>query len=64
MSKSSIEWGINEIIKENFKNVELWVLEKNIRARKFYEKTGFNSDNTFQITDSGKELRYIKVKEI
>jgi ribosomal protein S18 acetylase RimI-like enzyme len=58
------EWGVREIIKENFKNIELWVLEKNVRARSFYKKVGFKYDNTFQITDSGKELRYIKVKDI
>jgi RimJ/RimL family protein N-acetyltransferase len=63
-SKELIEWGIREIIKENFNNIELWVLEKNVRGRSFYEKVGFKYDNTFQITDSGKELRYIKVKDI
>lgn len=61
VSKELIEWGINEIIAENFKNIELWVLEKNLRARSFYEKVEFKYDNTFQVTDSGKELRYIKV---
>ncbi len=64
VSKELIEWGINEIIKENFKNIELWVLEKNIRARCFYEKMGFKYDNTYQIIESGKELRYIKVKDM
>ena len=53
------EWGINEIKKEGFKNIELWVLEKNIRAKSFYERVGFKYDNTFQVNDSGKELRYI-----
>jgi RimJ/RimL family protein N-acetyltransferase len=64
VAKELIEWGINEILKENFTNIELWVLEENIRARNFYEKVGFKNDNTFQITNMGKELRelrYIKV---
>lgn len=61
VSKELTEWGIREVVKENFKNIELWVLEKNTRARSFYEKMGFKFDNTFQITDSGKELRYIKI---
>lgn len=61
VAKELMEWGINEIVKENFKNIELWVLEENIRARKFYEKIGFKYDNTFQVTDSGKELCYIKI---
>ncbi|WP_017415390.1 GNAT family N-acetyltransferase [Clostridium tunisiense] len=62
ISKELIEWGINEILKEGLTNIELWVLEKNIRARNFYEKIGFKYDNTFRITDMGKdlkELRYI-----
>lgn len=64
IAKELMEWGINEILKENFTNIELWVLEENIRARKFYEKMGFKHDNTVQIIDMGKELkelRYIKV---
>lgn len=60
IAKELVDWGINEIVKENYKNIELWVLEENIRARKFYEKIGFKSDNSFQETDSGKELRYYK----
>jgi RimJ/RimL family protein N-acetyltransferase len=63
ISKELIEWGINEILKDNFTNIELWVLEENLRARNFYEKIGFKYDNTFQIINMGKEfkeLRYIK----
>ena len=64
MAKELMEWGINEILKENFSNIELWVLEENTRAKKFYEKIGFKHDNTVQIINMGKELkelRYIKV---
>jgi len=64
MAKELMEWGINEILKENFSNIELWVLEENISAKKFYEKIGFKHDNTVQIINMGKELkelRYIKV---
>jgi RimJ/RimL family protein N-acetyltransferase len=60
VAKELMEWGINEILKENFVNIELWVLEENMRAIKFYEKMGFKHDNTVQTTDMGKELRYIK----
>ena len=66
ISKELIEWGINEILKENFSTIELWVLEENVRARNFYEKIGFKHDNTVQITNMDKELkelRYIKVEE-
>ncbi|WP_156774438.1 N-acetyltransferase [Alkaliphilus oremlandii] len=51
--------------KEDFSNVEFWVLEDNIRARRFYEKIGFRYDNTIQIIDMGKklrELRYIRTQ--
>lgn len=61
-AKELMEWGINEILKENFVNIELWVLEENIRAIKFYEKMGFKHDNTAQTINIGielKELRYI-----
>ena len=64
IAKELMEWGINEILRENFTNIELWVLEENMRARKFYEKIGFKHDNTFRIINMGKELkelRYIKV---
>lgn len=61
VAKELVEWGISEILKENFTNIELWVLEENIRARNFYQKMGFKYDTIFQITNMGKELRYIKV---
>lgn len=61
VAEELIKWGINEITKENFKNIELWVLEENMRARRFYEKIGFKNDNVFQVIDNEKELRYIKM---
>lgn len=63
-AKELMKWGINEILKENITNIELWVLEENIRARNFYEKMGFKYDNTFQTINMDKELkelRYIRV---
>ena len=59
-AKDLIEWGINEIKRTGIKNIELWVLEENMRARSFYEKIGFKHDNTSMMSDSGDiELRYI-----
>lgn len=66
VAEELIEWVIKEILNEHFTNIELWVLEENMRARNFYEKMGFKHDNTFQISNTGKELkelRYIKVKD-
>lgn len=63
ISRELMEWGFNEIFQDNFKNIELWVLEENLRARKFYEKMGFKPDNKFQMINMGrelKEIRYIK----
>ena len=64
IAEELMEWGINEILKENITNIELWVLEDNLRARKFYEKIGFKHGNTVQMISMGKELkelRYIKI---
>ncbi|GFZ33268.1 N-acetyltransferase [Clostridium zeae] len=51
-----IKWGLNELKKRNYKRVTLWVLEENIRARKFYEKIGFRHDGTVKEITIGKKL--------
>jgi len=63
----------SESLKAAFKNIipddvlnEDFSIERRTaqRARRFYEKMGFNYDDTVQIIDMGKELRelrYIKV---
>ncbi len=60
ISKELIQWGINEIHNTGMKKIELWVLEENMRARKFYEKMGFKNDNVYEIIDSGKELKELR----
>lgn len=60
-----IQWGINELRKRSYKEITLWVLEENIRARRFYEKIGFYHDRTVKEINIGKELKeYRYVKEI
>ncbi len=60
-----IQWGINELRKRNYTEITLWVLEENIRARRFYEKIGFYHDGTVKEINIGKELKeYRYVKEI
>ncbi len=49
-------WGINELKKRNYNQVTLWVLEKNINARKFYEKLGFRHDGTVKEITIGEKL--------
>ncbi len=41
IGKQLLDKTISELSNLNFKNIFLWVLEENIRARKFYEKSGF-----------------------
>ena len=51
---------IKELYKLGFNKILLWVLEDNIRARKFYEKNGFVCSEEF-LNDNigGKELREV-----
>ena len=62
--KNLIEACIYELKKLGFKNVLLWVLEENYRARHFYEKNGFvaNGDFMDDIIDGKavREIMYIK----
>ncbi|WP_346886640.1 GNAT family N-acetyltransferase [Clostridium sp. UBA4395] len=60
-----IRWGMNELRKRSYKEITLWVLEENIRARRFYEKIGFYHDGTVKEINIGKKLKeYRYVKEI
>jgi ribosomal protein S18 acetylase RimI-like enzyme len=38
-------------VKSGFTEITLWVLEKNIRARRFYERAGFSPDGAVNILD-------------
>lgn len=51
---------IYELNKIGYDNILLWVLEENKRARRFYEKNGFNCSEVF-LNDNigGKELREV-----
>lgn len=62
--KTMLSWGLEELGARGFLKVTLWVLEDNMRARKFYEKQGFRFDGTVKEIKIGKqlnEIRYIKV---
>ena len=59
-----ISWGINELIYRGYRKISLWVLEENLSARKFYEKIGFEHDDTIKEINIGKKLneyRYTKI---
>lgn len=54
--KQIFSWGINEIKSRGFKKVILWVLEENIRARRFYEKNDFIHDGQKMEEEMGKKI--------
>ena len=61
--KKLLDAVIQELIKLGYDDIFLWVLEDNIRARKFYEKSGFLLSK-YYIDDNigGKELREIQYR--
>ena len=51
----------NELQKQGFKEVFLWVLEENDKARRFYERIGFVcSEDYLDDNIGGKELREVR----
>lgn len=62
--KKLFEATVKELILLGHKNIFLWVLEENTRARSFYEKQGFKLSNNFINLNMGgknlKELAYTK----
>ena len=52
---------MNELKKQGFNDVFLWVLEENSIARQFYENYGFNCSNDY-LDDNigGKDLREVR----
>ena len=52
---------LNELNRQGFEEAFLWVLEKNERARRFYEKAGFEcTDDVTTDVIGGKELREVR----
>ncbi len=59
--KCLLDAVIRELVCLGFYDIFLWVLEDNLRARKFYEKAGFTStQNYLDDNIGGKELREIQ----
>ncbi len=58
--KLLFEATLNELIKLGYKNVFLWVLEENTRARRFYEKQKFKlSDKSNYVNIGSKNLKEV-----
>lgn len=60
--KQLMDFAIDRLKALSYSTITLWVLEKNIRARAFYEKYGFVFDGTKEERDMGEPmtvLRYV-----
>jgi len=60
--KALMDFGVNRLYKLLCKDITLWVLERNIRARRFYEKYGFIAEGATRAITIGTpltEVRYI-----
>lgn len=63
VTHEAFQFCVNRLKERGFTRLTIWVLESNIRARKFYEKHGFVFDGAKQQIDLGKsltEVRYAK----
>lgn len=59
--KTLLQAAISELEKLGYKNIFLWVLRDNIRARCFYERFGFlRTDDYLDDNIGGKELQEIR----
>ena len=59
--KLLLQAAISELEKMGYKNIFLWVLMDNIRARNFYERFGFSrTDDYLDDNIGGKELQEIR----
>lgn len=58
--KYLLDAAVRELAQLGFHDIFLWVLEDNLRARRFYEKAGFTlSQNYLDDNIGGKELREV-----
>ena len=55
-----VEYVLTQLQQANYESVILWVFEENIRARKFYEKHGFELTEQKKLANGIAELMYMK----
>lgn len=55
-----MDWGIQELMDRGYSKIVLWVLEKNTRARMFYEILGFIEDGEVKEVKIGKSLNVVR----
>lgn len=59
--KMLLESAIAELKRQGYKDVLLWVLEKNDRAKAFYRRSGFSpTDDHLETTIGGKRLQEVR----
>lgn len=61
VGKALIEYALCSIVDSRKTSAYLWAFEKNLRARRFYEKYGFVHDGSTQVSqfDEAVEVRYV-----
>ncbi len=59
-AKQAMDYVLENIRKSGYKKVSLWTFEDNLRARRFYEKSGFVFDGTKKKSDLGDNLFYVR----
>ena len=60
-SQPLLEHVIGALAKQGYNDIYLWVLSENARARRFYEKNGFQKTSHIKnITIGGKDLKEIR----
>ncbi len=61
LGKALLNAAVGELRGMGFSDIFLWVLEENLRARRFYEKNGFElSERTMESEIGGKKLREVQ----
>jgi RimJ/RimL family protein N-acetyltransferase len=61
--REMVGFAIKTLIQQGFSAVTLWVLEDNLRARRFYKKCGFAFDGTQKDMVIGKPLIAIRYRK-
>jgi ribosomal protein S18 acetylase RimI-like enzyme len=65
LGKKLCETIFESVIKKGFKEITLWVLERNAQARQFYEAVGFQITGDIQIDHVGCEnLQVVRYKKV
>ena len=59
-AKQTMDFVLEDIKKSGYQKVCLWTFEDNLRARRFYEKCGFEFDGTKKESDLGENLFYVR----